>query len=564
MEKQPATNSSRSLFVRLWPWLVVLGILLFVGFIRVRLLEMPLERDEGEYAYAGQLILQGIPPYELAYNMKLPGTYYAYALGMAVFGQTIKGVHLTLIVANSLTIIMMFLLGRKLFGIAAGLVACASYAVMSVSPAVAGLAAHATHFVVLFAMPATLLLLKGCETNRRGVLFFSGLLYGLAFLMKQQGVFFGFFGGIFLIWQVARNKSAFSAEFGGSIFVFGLGMVLPFGLTCLGLALAGFFPEFWFWTFTYARSYVTSITWSEGIHYLHDFLRDQFDLSLGFWMITAVGLPLAFFDRGSRNRAVFATVFCLCSFLGTATGLYFRPHYFILMLPGFALIQGMAVIAMQQVLRFRALENVLKSLPVILFITVLAWVVFYHSLIFFRLSPIEACQNLYPWNPFVESLAVARYIREHSTEKARIAVIGSEPQIYFYAQRRSATGYIYTYALMERQPNALKMQHEMMREIEAARPEYLVFVIYGFSWLFQPGSDHTILHWFDGYSGRFYKQVGIVQLNSAGKVEGIWGDAANSSPKPAGQYIAVYKRKSDLEINRGESDQPEKTDTTVP
>ena len=367
-----------------------------------------------------------------------------------------------------------------------------------------------------------------------------------------------------LIWQVARNKSAFSAEFGGSIFVFGLGMVLPFGLTCLGLALAGFFPEFWFWTFTYARSYVTSITWSEGIHYLHDFLRDQFDLSLGFWMITAVGLPLAFFDRGSRNRAVFATVFCLCSFLGTATGLYFRPHYFILMLPGFALIQGMAVIAMQQVLRFRALENVLKSLPVILFITVLAWVVFYHSLIFFRLSPIEACQNLYPWNPFVESLAVARYIREHSTEKARIAVIGSEPQIYFYAQRRSATGYIYTYALMERQPNALKMQHEMMREIEAARPEYLVFVIYGFSWLFQPGSDHTILHWFDGYSGRFYKQVGIVQLNSAGKVEGIWGDAANSSPKPAGQYIAVYKRKSDLEINRGESDQPEKTDTTVP
>ena len=80
MEKQPATNSSRSLFVRLWPWLVVLGILLFVGFIRVRLLEMPLERDEGEYAYAGQLILQGIPPYELAYNMKLPGTYYACLL----------------------------------------------------------------------------------------------------------------------------------------------------------------------------------------------------------------------------------------------------------------------------------------------------------------------------------------------------------------------------------------------------------------------------------------------------------------------------------------------------
>jgi len=34
----------------------------------------------GEYAYAGQLILQGVPPYKEAYNMKLPGTYAAYAV----------------------------------------------------------------------------------------------------------------------------------------------------------------------------------------------------------------------------------------------------------------------------------------------------------------------------------------------------------------------------------------------------------------------------------------------------------------------------------------------------
>jgi len=38
--------------------------LLTVGFIRLRLLDLPLERDEGEYAYAGQLILQGTPPYQ--------------------------------------------------------------------------------------------------------------------------------------------------------------------------------------------------------------------------------------------------------------------------------------------------------------------------------------------------------------------------------------------------------------------------------------------------------------------------------------------------------------------
>src|SRR4051812_27648618 len=104
MSDQPANASSN----RFKPWLLVLLILLCVEGIRFHLLSMPLVSDEGEYAYAGQLILQGIPPYDLAYNMKLPGTYYAYALGMALFGQTIPAIHLTLIAVNSLTIVFIF------------------------------------------------------------------------------------------------------------------------------------------------------------------------------------------------------------------------------------------------------------------------------------------------------------------------------------------------------------------------------------------------------------------------------------------------------------------------
>ncbi len=155
-----ANHSAPRWLPRFWPWLVVLLLLVFVGFIRVRLLDVPLERDEGEYAYAGQLLLQGIPPYELAYNMKLPGTYFIYALGMALFGQSIAGIHLMLLLANSLTIIFVFLLGRQLFGVAAGLAAGASYGILSASAVVYGTAAHATHFVVLFAVPATLVFVE--------------------------------------------------------------------------------------------------------------------------------------------------------------------------------------------------------------------------------------------------------------------------------------------------------------------------------------------------------------------------------------------------------------------
>src|SRR6516162_6814086 len=121
-------------------WLIVGLAILFVVFIRVRLRDMPLERDEGEYAYAGQLMLQGVPPYKEAYNMKLPGTYAAYAVIMAVLGQSPAGIHFGLMLVNLASIVLMFLLGRRLLDDAAGVVAAVSYALMSLSPSVLGLA----------------------------------------------------------------------------------------------------------------------------------------------------------------------------------------------------------------------------------------------------------------------------------------------------------------------------------------------------------------------------------------------------------------------------------------
>ena len=56
--------------------------------MRVHLFGIPLDRDEGEYAYSGQLLLQGFLPYAKVYSMKLPGVSGAYALMMAIFGQT--------------------------------------------------------------------------------------------------------------------------------------------------------------------------------------------------------------------------------------------------------------------------------------------------------------------------------------------------------------------------------------------------------------------------------------------------------------------------------------------
>jgi hypothetical protein len=524
---------------RFQAWFLVLLVLLFAGFVRVRLLDLPLERDEGEYAYAGQLMLQGIPPYQLAYNMKLPGTYFACALGMAVFGQTPAGLHLTLLAANSLTIVFIFLLGRKLFGELAGLVACASYAIMTLSPAVCGTAAHANHFVVLFAVPATLLLWRARESNRPAIWFGSGLLYGLAFLMKQQGIWFCLFGLIALPWPAIWKRSPFKRDFVAAIAGFAAGIILPFGLTCLYLAAAGVFARFCFWAFGYSRYYVLSDDLKLGGQYLVQHLKGTASVSVGFWVLALAALPLAWRDPALRRRAGFVLLFWICSFLGTATGFIFREHYFIFVLPAFALLVGLAVGVGRQT--FSSAPG--KVAPLILFACVLGWNVWSRADVFFRLTPAQASQAIYPGNPFVESQEAAEYIRANFAATDRVAVLGSEPEIYFLARRHSATGYIYTYPLMELQPYAGPMQREMIGEIESNRPACLVLVMYKTSWLIRRASDVTILHWFDTYAGEFYERVGVIGVRPTGENVRVWNADAGIFHEALDRFIMIYRRR---------------------
>jgi hypothetical protein len=153
-----------------------------------------------------------------------------------------------------------------------------------------------------------------------------------------------------------------------------------------------------------------------------------------------------------------------------------------------------------------------------------------------------ACRIRYPGNPFSESIEIAKYIKANSAPSDRIAVIGSEPQIYFYADRRSATGYIYTYGLMEEQKYALKMQQEMIGDIEAVRPKYLVYVDIGASWVRRTNSSMLIFDWYAQYRKR-YDLVGIVDILSKNETVYHWGDDAKNYVPRSGRRLYVYRLK---------------------
>ena len=149
----------------------------------------------------------------------------------------------------------------------------------------------------------------------------------------------------------------------------------------------------------------------------------------------------------------------------------------------------------------------------------------------------------YGANPFPESLQIAAYIKMHTGKDDRIAVLGSEPQIFFYANRLSATGYIYIYGLMENQKYALQMQQEMIKEIEAAKPKFLVLVRVGASWMMQPNSYKVILDWGEAYVGENCERVGVVDILDKDYTLYLWGrDALHYSPRSK-SFIFIYQRR---------------------
>jgi hypothetical protein len=203
------------------------------------------------------------------------------------------------------------------------------------------------------------------------------------------------------------------------------------------------------------------------------------------WAMAAVGAFLVI--RGRKARFLF--IFLLFSSLTTVPGLLFREHYFIPALPAVALLAGAA--ASQRWARWALAGAIAVSL-------------FTERQFFFIKTPTEAARELWGDNPFPEAIPAADYLRAHTSPGTPIAILGSEPEIYFYAHRHSATGYIYMYGLMEPQPYALRMQEELIHDFETSRPQYIVDVDVSTSWLMRDNSATRILDWWDAYRPMHY------------------------------------------------------------
>jgi 4-amino-4-deoxy-L-arabinose transferase-like glycosyltransferase len=486
--------------------------------------------------------------------MKLPGIYAAYAAIFAAFGETPAAIHLGLLLMTAATALLLYFLTAKLFGRLAGVVSACCYALLSTSTSVLGFQAHATNFVVMPAMLGILLLLYALDTNTGSSWLFlaSGFVSGIAFLMKQHGLFFVLFCFMYLVGRKCKIKIKMKTkptrrEIIRDATLFAAGAAVPYALACWLLYRAGVFHQFWFWTVSYAGEYSKM-----GFHRAVRAFVENFGLviapSIPIWILALIGMTAPLWNATARRHSGFLIGFFSCSLIALCPGAYFRLHYFILILPAIALLVGVAVSSATEKLAAIAARP-WQLVPTVILLACFGYAISCQWQTYFSLSPIEVFRQTYPGSPFIAAVTVADYLKQNSPENAQIAVLGSEPEIYFYANRHSATGYLYMYSLIVRHKYTARMRQEMLTQLTANRPEYVIYVDVTESWGDRNGDPKTaaFLSALNEFMDRQYGKVGVAEIGSlaAHAPEFVWGDAAKTFLPQSDSVIYVLKRKQE-------------------
>lgn len=517
------------------------AVLLAVSLIRIRYLGLPLERDEGEYAYMGQLLLQGVLPYTEAYSMKFPGIYFVYAIIITIFGQTHIGIHLALLFTNIATAYLLFLLGKRMFDEFAGIVAGSSFLVMTLSPSVQGYWANSEHFVMLPAVGGILLMLIALEKESNKQLLLGGILLGCALLIKQHGALFLLFGFIYTcIYYLAERPVRFG-NLSAKVGLYALGGLAPLALIVITYIMAGSFDRLWFWTIKYASDYASMLSLDRGIDNFTKRFVQIFKPNILIMLLSLTGISSVLWNKYIRSRWLFTFGFLIFSFLAITPGFYFRPHYFILLLPVLSLLAGLGA---SNLLRIDSSSWLKAVIPLLIILISLGYSFINQKEFLFKMSIAEASRATYGPNPFPESIEIAEYIKKNTDTDDKIAVLGSEPQIYFYSKRKAATGYLYMYPLMEGHKYAQTMQEEMINNIESSQPTYIVIVNVPWSWLLRPDSSKLLLNWIPSYIKKSYVLSGVIDILSSDMTVFRWGNQAKAYTPISNFHLYVFREKA--------------------
>jgi 4-amino-4-deoxy-L-arabinose transferase-like glycosyltransferase len=472
--------------------------------LRSQVAAIPLDRDEGEYAYTSQLWLQGDVPYKNAFDQKPPGVFAVYAVIQTLFGESPVAIHWATQFYTFGTITCVFLLGRKLYSFPVGAGAAGLFAFMATNACVMGNSSNTELFMVLPMTAALLTTLLSVERDSRKWALVAGVLAMAALLFKQVALPNFLFSALYLLLFARRRLRA------AGIFLVGAAtMLIP---VCGYFFVAGALHEFYDCIIGFNLNYGTRLAFSEYPHAFWYNFKWILKVNWLIYFFAAVGIFGCLWDlwrkfMGSRHTSRLIpsqssrnepTPFCredvtlvawtICCIAGLSTGGYFREHYFVQGLPALALLasRGMARAILTVSERSRIAAWFLSASPnhlrpqirrdvSIYAVCTLAIMIGLATEWWYYLpgSVGAKCQWIYGLSPFPESPAIAEYIVRSSNPDDTVYIFGSEPQILYYAHRKSASRYFFVQPVMFptlKVPGQDRMRQREILDVLHSRP----------------------------------------------------------------------------------------------
>ena len=480
-------------------WLILASALVLFLALRVRVVSMPFERDEGEYAYIAQRVPAGDAPYRAAFFQKTPGTVFVYAAAFEIFGQSVEAVHITLYVWSVLTAWLLSLLVRRLSDSLAAALSVLVFAVISVDPRLLATAANTEQFALLPVAAGLLTYLYARQTGRRVWWFACGAACIAAFWFKQVALAPA---GVIAIWALGSLIAGGRRSAGRHLmnwFVWACGALAVSAPILAYLVLNNAWDDFVYCVFRHNMDYARRVSIGTGLDALYFRLGQQAPTFAVVWGLAMFGCisarrrddadgtdgsdPSLAETAPARSPEPlvlphpqwFLGVWLLLSFVAIASPLNFYQHYFVWWLLPLAALAG---IGASRLIRLSARLGAVGwwSGCALAIAAIGAPTVVGNRSVWFADTTARMAAHMYGENVFAESPVIGEYIRTHSDRDDTVYILGSEAQILYHAQRRSATRYIIMYPLFGPYRDAARQQREVLEEVTRNRPKWILDV----------------------------------------------------------------------------------------
>ncbi len=477
-------------------------------FVALGSLLWPLGRDQGIFAWVGDVILSGGAPYLDAWDVKGIAAQYTYAFSQALFGRSLWGIRLLdlLFLGISAFALWRFLQAHcDRLAVQFGVLVYLYLHLLGGYWSTAQPDGWATMCVV---GALALRLVPGAVSPGRSAL--AGALIGCAALYT---FLFGFFLLPLLRYQWFESEGVGEDRLKRlALTLLGAAGVVSFSVAWL--AAQGALSDFVEIQFGFNRVVHTQSidwTWARSAQRIGDYFR-WFDWALAFG-----GFGIFSLWRSQRRMAI-----VLLFFFATAIGCvviqnkYYSYHWYPVRL-------CLVVFFTFGISYFVELFHKLEAETAIRWVTslriwllasmlVIAWVIAPPlnfsgaSAIVLGRTPVEDYYKGFKsyWNAsfhFLSNYETARHLEEHSREDESVLVWGFEPMINFLSGRRSPTRFGYNYPLVAVAGTEFEKPYrdQFMRQLFADLPRYIVVAV-GDQNSLMPKSSRIVLGEFERLS----------------------------------------------------------------